>query len=246
MVYELKEPSKVAGLFEGIEDTGVYSCLQGVMGKVYVTDEANPRSAMALCGAFAFYAGEPDKELVVNKPEGYIIMVPQNDGWAKLIEDNFPAYKRIRYAIKKGAKFDRAKLEAMVEALPEGYELRRIDSELYDICRADPELEDYVCVFETKEKFFELGRGFVVFKDGKIVSGASSYSRYNEGIEIECGTAKEERHKGLGSAVCAKLILSCLDDGLYPSWDAANMMSVRLAEKLGYTFSHEYICFGVE
>ncbi|MBO5076263.1 MAG: GNAT family N-acetyltransferase [Clostridia bacterium] len=34
--------------------------------------------------------------------------------------------------------------------------------------------------------------------------------------------------------------------GLYPSWDAANKMSVRLAEKLGYEFSREYVCYGLE
>ena len=44
----------------------------------------------------------------------------------------------------------------------------------------------------------------------------------------------------------AALILSCLDDGLYPSWDAANMLSVRLAEKLGYEFSREYVCYAME
>ena len=47
----------------------------------------------------------------------------------------------------------------------------------------------------------------------------------------------------LASAVGARLILSCLDEGLYPAWDAANILSVRLAEKLGYEFSHEYCCY---
>ena len=46
--------------------------------------------------------------------------------------------------------------------------------------------------------------------------------------------------------MCAALILSCLDDGLYPSWDAANMNSVHLAEKLGYQFSHEYACYWLD
>ncbi len=30
------------------------------------------------------------------------------------------------------------------------------------------------------------------------------------------------------------------------AWDAANKMSVRLAEKLGYEFSGEYVCYGLE
>lgn len=246
MIYELNDTAKVEKLFEGFEDVSIVACLQKVMGKIYVTDTENPKSAMAFIGCFAFYAGEPDRELVINKPEGYVIMAPQSEGWANLIESSFPAGKRIRYAIKRGANFDREKLAGMVNSLPAGYEIKKIDGALYDVCRADPEFEDFVSSFASKEQFLALGRGFVVMKDGKIVGGASSYSRYREGIDIEVGILKEHRHKGLASAVCATLILACLDEGLYPSWDAANMMSVRLAEKPGYTFSHEYACFGVE
>ena len=32
---------------------------------------------------------------------------------------------------------------------------------------------------------------------------------------------------------------------LYPSWDAQNMNSVHLAEKLGYEFDHEYTAYEV-
>ena len=134
----------------------------------------------------------------------------------------------------------------MTNALPEGYIFRKIDGEIYDLCLKDKEFQDNVSVFESKEKYLRLGRGFVVMKDGKIASAASSYSRCRNGIDIEIGTRKEERHKGLGSAVAAKLILECLDEGLYPAWDAANKMSVRLAEKLGYEYSREYVCFTIE
>ena len=44
---------------------------------------------------------------------------------------------------------------------------------------------------------------------------------------------------------CAALVLRCLDEGLYPSWDARNMYSVHLAEKPGYEFDHEYIAYEV-
>ena len=247
-VFELDDPAKAAPVFADWEDpdTGILSCLDGVMGKILVTDPEQPRSALAVVGDFAFVAGEPDLELLRGKPERWMIVVPQNEAWATLMEENFPVYKRIRYAIKKDTKFDRQKLQAMVDALPAGYELRKIDSELYELCRKDEDYEDCVSIFETKERFLELGRGWAVLKDGKLVGAASSYSRYRDGIEIEIDVAREERHKGLGSAVAAKLILSCLDEGLYPSWDAANMLSVRLAEKLGYEFSREYVCYGME
>ena len=216
------------------------------MGKILVTDPEHPKSAMAVIGDFAFFAGEPDLELLCGKPERWMIVVPQNAAWEALIENNFPAYKRIRYALKKDTVFDREKLEDLAKALPEGYTFRRIDGALYDLCLKDEAFADNVSVFGSKESFLELGRGFAVMKDGKIVSAASSYSRYRKGIDIEIGTVREERRKGLASAVAAKLILACLDEGLYPAWDAANMLSVRLAEKLGYEFSREYVCYGME
>ena len=247
MIYELNDPSKAAPVFAGWADVdaGVLACLDSVMGKVLVTDPDCPKSALAVIGDFAFCAGEPDPELLGGKPDKWMLVVPENGAWASLIEDNFPASKRIRYAIRKDTVFDRDRLEAMVKALPEGYELRRIDSELYDLCLKEEIFEDCVSVFGSKEKYLELGRGFAVLKDGKIVSAASSYSRYCRGIDIEIDTVKEERHKGLGSAAAARLILQCLDEGLYPAWDAANKLSVRLAEKLGYEFSREYVCYGM-
>ena len=78
-----------------------------------------------------------------------------------------------------------------------------------------------------------------------IVAGASSYTRYVEGIEIEVDTVPEERRKHLATIVCSALILKCLEEGLYPSWDAQNMNSVRLAESLGYEYDHDYIAYEV-
>ena len=246
MIYELKDTSKVRSLFEGWQETLIWSCLQGVMGKVFVTDTENPRSALAFVGCFGFYAGKPDRELVKNKPEGFIIMVPQNEDWALLIEECFPSAKRvIRYAIRKDTCFDPAALQNYVDRLPEGYELRAIDAELYDQCLKDPVTRDFVASFDTKEKYLELGRGMVITRDGRIVSGASSYIRYKEGIEIEVDTVEAERRKHLATTVCAALILRCMKEGLYPSWDAQNMNSVHLSEKLGYEFDHEYPAYEV-
>ncbi len=247
MVYELTDTSKVEKLFEGWEETLIYSCLQKVMGKIYVTDLENPVSAFAFVGCFGFFAGEPDRELVANKPDGFVIMVPQNEEWAKLIEECHDSAKRVaRYAIKKDTKFDTALLQAAVNSLPDGYEIKRIDADIYDKCLEDTVTEDFVSSFDSKEKYLEMGRGMVVMKGDKIAAGASSYTRYNEGIEIEVDTVESERRKHLATTACAALILLCLDEGLYPSWDAQNMNSVHLAEKLGYEFDHEYVAYEVD
>ena len=248
MVFELKDTKKAEALFTGMDDSLIQTCLDGLMGgKIYVTDTEAPRSAMAFVAEFAYFAGEPDRELASFKPEGYVGMVPPDESWAALIEEFWPDADRVtRYAIKKDAKFDRAKLEKLCAALPEGYGLKRIDGEIYDMLIEDDRFEDNVSHFESKEQYLELGRGFAVMKDGKPVSVASSYTVYREGLDIQIDTAEEERRKGLASAAGAALILSCLDDGLAARWDAANTDSVHLAEKLGYEFSHEYPCYWLD
>ena len=247
MIYELLDTTKAAGLFDGWQDTLIYSCLQKVMGKIFVTDVGNPQSAYAFVGCFAFYAGEPDRELVLNKPDGFVIMTPRNDAWARLIEESFPAARKVtRYAIKKDTQFQKDVLKRFANALPAGYELHEIDADLYDRCIENSVTKDFVSSFESKEAYLKHGRGMVIIKNGRIVSGASSYARYSEGIEIEVDTVAEERRKGLATIACAALILRCLEENLYPSWDAQNMHSVRLAEKLGYEFDHEYTAYEVE
>lgn len=247
MIFELADRSKAAKLFEGAEDSMILSCLEGVMGSICVTDTEAPKSAMACLACFAFPAGEPSAELASFRPGGPFCFVPPDDGWRKLITECRPNAARLtRYAIRKDTRFDRRKLASIAASLPEGYELRRIDGAIYDMCLRDPLFTDCVSHFDSKDDYLARGRGMAVLKDGRLVSAASSYTVYREGIEIEIDTAEDERRKGLASAVGAALILLCLGEGLYPSWDAANMDSVRLAEKLGYELAREYDCYWAE
>jgi hypothetical protein len=215
-------------------------------GKDLCNGPFKPIVSICICRLLCFFAGEPNIELVKNKPSGFAIMVPQNKEWEKLIEMVYPnAKKVIRYAIKKDTQFDVEALKKNLQMLPKGYELKQIDSNIYDMCLESPVTKDFVSSFDSKEIYLKDGRGMVILKNGRIVSGASSYTRYREGIEIEVDTVKEERRKGLALIVCSSLILRCIDEGLYPSWDAQNMGSVHLAKKLGYEFDHEYVAYEV-
>ena len=60
MLFELENTLKIKALFTGWEETMIFSCLQKIMGKIYVTDLENPKSAFAFVGCFGFYAGKPD------------------------------------------------------------------------------------------------------------------------------------------------------------------------------------------
>lgn len=236
------ETEQVAHLFGNWEETMILSCLQGVMGSIYAPDVACPRSAAAQLNDFCFLAGEPCGELVEFFRGRNLILTPQNQEWERMMESVCGnGARQIRYAIKKEPDcFDTAKLEALVHSLPEQYCLRQIDRELYHQCLASGWSRDLVSGFPTYGDYERLGLGFVVTEQSNVVSGASSYSRYRGGIEIEIDTVQEYRRRGLAAAAGAALILECLRRGWYPSWDAHNRASVALAEKLGYSLSHEY------
>lgn len=246
MIYEVTERQNTAALFACWEETLVWSCLQGIMGKIYADALHNPTAAMAVLGDFIFFAGKPNAELVSYNPNGaqhFYIMVPPNEAWQNSILECFGSRAKpvFRYAIKKEpAVFNKELLEHAAISFPDEYEMRIIDEPLYHMCRAESWSADLVSQFPDYETYRRLGLGVVILKDHKLVSGASSYSRYREGIEIEIDTKEAYRRKGLAYACGAKLILECLKRGLYPSWDAQNLWSVALAEKLGYHFSHRY------
>ncbi len=252
MVCLVKDTKRVEHLFDAWEETLILSCLQKVMGEIYADDLDNPESAMAILGDFCFFAGEPDRELVLYKPEScrqdFIIMVPQNDKWAELIRECYKekAKKVTRYAIKKEQDvFDREKLEKAVDSLSQEYNIKLIDEEVFNWCKDNGWSRDLVSQYRDYEEYRDKGLGVVILKYGIPVSGASSYSSYIGGIEIEIDTKEEYRRKGLAYACGAKLILECLDIGLYPSWDAQNKWSVALAEKLGYHYDHEYEAYEI-
>lgn len=148
MVYELHDTSKVERLFEGWNETPIYSCIQKIMGKIYVVNPENPISAFAFVGCFGFYAGKPDIELIKNKPAGFVIMVPQNRNWAELIERVYPDARKVtRYAIRKDTIFDSDALKNNLQLLPDGYELRNIDGRIYEKCLENPVTADFVSAF---------------------------------------------------------------------------------------------------
>ncbi len=250
MAVQMRDPSKAAGLFEGWEETMIWSCLQNVMGSVYADSLEHPTSALAVLGDFYFLAGEADRELLdcgIGK-NPFQIFVPQNEKWAAFIERCFggKAKRTLRYAFRKERDvFDRAMLGRAVSNLEKGYEIKRLDEELFWQCRELEWCRDFTAQYADYNFYQKYGLGAVILKEGEMVSGASSYSGYCGGIEIEVDTREGYRRRGLAFICGAKLILDCLEREWYPSWDAQNPWSAALAKKLGYRFSHTYAAYEI-
>lgn len=248
----MQRPDRAAKLFAGWKETMIWSCLQGVMGNVYGDHPEHPGCAAAVLGDFCFLAGEPNRDLVLYRPKesekDFMIMVPQNRRWSRMIQECLGESARevTRYGLKKEPDvFDKDLLRKMAAELPDGYTLRRIDRELYERCITEEWSRDLVGQYRDFEEYERLGLGFAVIKDDELISGASSYSSYQGGIEIQIDTQTGHRRKGLARVCGAALILECLKRGLYPSWDAQNKESLALAEQLGYHPGRPYTAYEV-
>lgn len=239
-------------LFSGLQDSLILSCIQNYFGTAWVDDCSSPASGRIISGDFCFLAGEPKEELLYGENGKLlrkgIIMVPDHSEWHPVIEKTYGSQceRKERYQIKKeGDIFDRNLLRKYINGLEDGYVLSEIDQSLYDTVISLEWCEDFCKQFRNWEHFHERGMGFVICRDGEIVAGASTYTSYREGIEIQIVTRGDYRRKGLALICSSALILKALENNLYPHWDAANMASVGVATKLGYHYDKPYTAYEV-
>ncbi len=245
-----KNADRIVPLLCGREEGLVDSFLQGYMGRAWADNLEAPASAQILVGDFCFFAGVPDVRLVRNIPAAFssdfLLMVPQNEAWSALIQKTYggSCEKILRYAIKKEPNvFNREKLLSYTQTIKPPYRLQMMDEALYRRAKAESWSRDLCSQFSVYKDYQAHGIGVMAVSEGGPVSGASSYCVYDNGIEIEVDTKPDLRQQGFALACCAKLILECMERKIYPSWDAHDLRSVSLAERLGYHLDRPYTAY---
>ena len=111
----------LTGLFDGWEETMVWTCLQGHMGQVVAEGGPPPVSALCAVGDFCFLAGFPSRTLAAQADRP--ILVPRTMDWIPVIRSVWGtrAVPFLRYAIRKEPDvFDRSWLADCAATLPEG------------------------------------------------------------------------------------------------------------------------------
>ena len=222
----------------------IYSCLAGCMGYAIVDDDAHPTAAQIVVGDFCFFAGKPSETLAAQATAP--ILAPQNEAWCRVIEHVWGnrVVRHTRYAIKKEpGVFDGLKLSLFASSLPSEYTLVPINETIYEQAAQEQWSKDLVSQFPDGADYCLRGLGVAVLCNGQLVAGASSYTIYPGGIEIEIDTKPDYWGLGLATACGAALMLECLRRGLYPSWDAHDLRSATLAQKLGYHLDHPYLVY---
>lgn len=245
----------IAALFEGWNHTSVRAALEGKVGEVWADDEKSPNVAKIIIGTECFFAGDMNnegaKELLLHIPPAYefeeMQLFPINESWDKLIEamyyneDPEQYEKYFRYSFKKDSSlFNKVKLEKFTNQLTNEYKIVPFDEKLFHTLQKQEWSQFHGSNFSTFADFENHGVGYVILFNDKPVCCASSYLYYEGGIEIQIDTVEAHRKKGLATACVARLILACLNRGIYPNWDAANKKSMELAKKLGYSLDKVY------
>lgn len=255
--------NSVCKLFAGWEETLIWSALQGVMGQLFVDSLVCPQTAMIIVADFTFFAGRPRRDWVEKRPGGFTvsfsIFVARQEEWNHLFEVVFgKRAKRVsRYAFYKDTRFDVNYLESIVQSflvkhtdtdslgISSPYVLLPIGRTEYLDLKQNVWSCDLVSQFPNSKIYEASGLGYVIYHEKEPVAGCSSYTVYRGGLEIEVDTRKDFRRCGLAKVCCASLILRCIELGLYPSWDAQNPVSAKLAKSLGYKLSGEYIAYEI-
>lgn len=246
-IFEIADPSRIEALYAGWPETFIWSFLQGYMGFAWADHPRSPRSAKIMAGDFCLFAGKPNVDLILHRPKGKrtgcFILVPQNEAWSREIEQALGNHVRriTRYATRKDpAAFDCGDLERLAALSNPNFQLRSIDELLFRLLQKGEWSHDLCSQFADYADYERRGIGVAALYQGTPVAGASSYTVYRGGIEIEIDTRVDFRRQGLATACGARLILNCLERGLYPSWDAHSRASLSLAEKLGYKLDRPY------
>lgn len=234
---ENRDLEKLRNLFKDIRFHMGNSVLDGMMGEAYTDNISNPKFAILIVRKYCFMSGTIEREdlhkLVNSKLKQYIII--PSDSLKSVIEEIFKddIKKLERYSIKKTPLFDSKKLQEYIDKVPEEYSIEEIDKNIAERIKE----EKFINITDNYEK---NGVGYYCIYNNEIIGVASSNIFYKDGIEVNIKVKEEFRRKGIATALASKLILKCLEENKKISWDAANLWSVGLAEKLGFEYDSTY------
>jgi hypothetical protein len=215
--------------------------LQGYCGAAIADTGSDFQVAQLSISALTFFGGDsahPMARHLVEQLPGETIVIVASEAWRALVRHVHGARVLLRPRIAFSAKrLELAHLHQLMEGVPVGYQITRIDLELAQQTSGEVSARLILPeVWDSLADFMMRGIGFCALTGERIVCGAVSAVRCDTAIEIQINTLSSFRRLGLATVVGATLVADCLEHGLEPDWDtdAANLPSQRLAQRLGY------------
>ena len=246
MLKKCSDPNKIKPLFEGFDDSVLYSYFEGLCGSGFCDNEDKPTVAV-VCGDFYFVSGDisfAEDIFAIAKDNKNVVFMPATDDWVKALlrlDHRLEVSERCRTS-PPDSGFDRAALAKLRDRINEysEYELVPLDEKLYQQSLESEWSQAFVFNFKSCEDYQNRGFGCAVTHGGRLICAASTYSVYSRGAEVEIAAHPDYRRQGLATIAGAAFILECVNRGLRPHWDAANEISLKIAKKLGFVFKEKY------
>lgn len=222
-------------------------CMGLVDCRVFADNEEHPQAAVLVLERFGigYAAGDAaHAQALLERLHGwhpwYEIADPPESWHPVLAAWSVESHAFSRYAmVNDTAVLDTNRLRQLAKP-PVGLSLSRYDLPLLERALTATWSEDQIGGYNTPDDFLKDGYGVALHDHGTLLAGCASFCRHTDGFEIQVDTHPGYRGRGLATCVSAAFMLDVLNMGLIPYWDAANHRSMRLAQRLGYPFSHAY------
>lgn len=237
-------------------------------GVIYVDQIEEPQTALVYAvGLECFLLGDPENESF-NSHLGEFISTQLkqesldlcggtwfcarifNENWKKTLEnvvDGREYYVDYSFYYELNTVRFHKILEQSRHVLDKDLSIVKITKELIT---ADEELrEELTEYWASAEPFIQYGLGYAVLKNDKVISACYSCCVNGDRHEIYIATFDQNvRNRGLATLLGQQYIRECLERGygIYWTTDESNEPSKRVAEKLGFDYSHRLMAFEFE
>jgi len=225
----------------------VHGVLHGAFGEAFVDQTESATVGMIGVLDFVFFAGDAScataAEMIGSQQAGSWL-IGRDAAWqARFIKRWGDQLKqKERFAFQAPTVWNRERLAAWQHELPIGCRLKPItEAAAARFAQLSASLVDFDAQGQPTMAY---SVGFGVEQDGQFISGCVGAPAGGM-LDFEIQTALAHRRRGLATAVAAAMILYCLDHDLRPCWDAANEMSARLAEKVGFVGRTPYRAYQI-
>lgn len=241
--------TKIAELFSGhhLVDATLDSILAGQYGgniSITVDDEYDPHTIQIRQGSFILVGGDSASptayRLMKELPPGCFIM-PAPEEWMKLAGNiHGERLRKTRRYSFSGSELDKVYLTELLKSCQELMRPEPIDHQAAQIMLGDELHHHHFANFESIEHFLDTGFGYCIGEKDRIITACTSTLVARRKVEVSITTSPGDRGNGYATLTAARFLVHCLENDWYPNWDAGNLVSVRLAKKLGYRYLGPY------
>jgi GNAT superfamily N-acetyltransferase len=223
-------------------DLAIDCVVEGQMGTALVDDADKPAVFKIQSGQFVYFAGDvtsPNAPAALETLTPQVLLMPSAHGWLEAIQQRYGvqliAFDRYSFS---GEQLSLEHLGALCQTRS-NYGIKRMDTRFAAQFWGQEHIIDW-SGFDSPEDFGQRGLGFYAALEDAIIGAAYTQLVCSRGIEVSVYVMPRQRERGLGTLLSGHLVKACLERGQAAHWDAANLESSRLAQKLGYIPCGQY------